>query len=93
MAYFIGQIIVKDEGLWQEYVDGVRDSLTPFKARLLFRGKQSRVLAGRNRYQLAVAIEFSDQTALDRGFASASYQVLIPLRERAADVIITTYEG
>jgi uncharacterized protein (DUF1330 family) len=90
-SYLIGQITVKDEILWQEYVDGVSESLAPFDASILFRGKKSGVLAGENSHQLVVVIEFSGQETLTRWFQSDLYQSLIPLRDRAADVTITTY--
>ena len=38
-AYLIGQIKVKNEDLWQEYVAGVQESLVPFEAKVVFRGK------------------------------------------------------
>ena len=92
-AYLIGQITVKDEGLWQQYVAGVQESLTPFVAKIVFRGKQSAVLAGQNEHDLVVVIEFSDQVTLDKWFHSEKYQALIPLRDKAANVVITSYKA
>lgn len=90
-AYLIGQITVNNDDLWQQYVAGVQESLTPFAATIVFRGKRSAVLAGQNAYELVVVIEFSDQATLDRWFHSDKYQDLIPLRDRAANVVITAY--
>lgn len=90
-AYLIGNIHVKDEDLWQKYVAGVRESLIPFDATTVFRGQLSKVLAGSQDKELVVVIEFRDQTTLDNWFNSAQYQALIPLRDQAADVVITTY--
>ncbi len=92
-GYLIGQITVKDKQLWQEYVDGVAESLSPYQARILFRGQRISVLAGENKYDLAVVIEFSDLQSLDHWFHSEKYQSLIALRNKAADVMITTYLG
>jgi len=92
-AYLIGQIKVKNEDLWQEYVTGVRESLAPFEAKTLFRGKLLEVLAGQHDKDLVVVIEFSDQTVLNDWFASEKYQSLIPLRDEAANVVITTYKA
>ncbi len=39
-----------------------------------------------------VVIEFSDRASLEEWFHSAKYQALIDLRDRAADVVITTYD-
>lgn len=91
-AYLIGQIRVKDAQLWQEYVAGVAESLEPFDTTVVFRGKSVSVLAGENDRDLAVVIQFSDSASLDRWFQSPKYQSLIALRDRAADVVITTYE-
>ena len=90
-AYLIGHIAVKNEPRWQEYVAGVQESLSPFEARIVFRGKLVSVLAGTDHHDLAVVIEFADQSTLDNWFHSEKYQSIIPLRDQAADVVITTY--
>ena len=92
-VYLIGQIRVKDPELWQEYVAGVSESIAPFNAKIVFRGKRTAILAGENRRELAVVLEFSDHSCLDGWFHSGKYQSLIPLRDNAADVVITTYES
>ena len=91
-VYLVGQISVKDDELWREYVTGVQESLSPFNAKVVFRGELVAVLAGGQDKDLVVVLEFTDQTMLDNWFYSESYQALIPLRERAADVVITTYK-
>ena len=92
-AYLIGQIQVKDNQLWQEYVAGVSESLLPFEAKIVFRGAKTTVLAGDNERDLAVVIEFCDYKSLNNWFHSEKYQSLIPLRDLAADVVITSYES
>ncbi len=91
-AYLIGHIRVKDEALWEEYVKGVAESLRPFETQVVFRGRRVLVLAGEHRCDRAVVIRFRDHGTLEKWFASASYQALIALRDRAADVVIATYE-
>jgi len=91
-AYLVGQITVKDDNLWQEYVAGVAESIAPFDANIMFRGKRDKVLAGSHDYELIVVIEFSDIATVDNWFNSPKYQSLIPLRDRAANVVITTYQ-
>ena len=90
-AYLVGQITVKDETVWQEYVRGVQESLSPFDAQVVFRGKRATVLAGRQNHDLVVVIEFAELSTLESWFASEKYQSLIPLRDRGADVVITSY--
>jgi uncharacterized protein (DUF1330 family) len=91
-AYLVGNISVKDVGLWQKYVAGVGESLAPFDSRIIFRGQLVRVLAGQQEHGLIVVIEFPDHATLDAWFGSEKYQALIPLRDKAADVVITTYK-
>ncbi|BES73467.1 hypothetical protein RE428_44850 [Marinobacter nanhaiticus D15-8W] len=90
-AYLIGQIQVHDEDLWKQYVEGVAASMVSIDARILFRGEKQGDLAGTNPRDRAVVIEFANANELDRWFNSESYQKLIPLRDRAADVVITHY--
>ena len=92
-AYLVGHIRVKDQALWQEYVSGVQVSLSPFAAKVVFRGKLVSVLAGKHEHDLVVVIEFADLPTLDRWFISEKYQALISLRDRAADVVIASYQG
>jgi uncharacterized protein (DUF1330 family) len=92
-AYLIGHITVKDPNLWQLYVAGVRDSLAPFEAEIVFRGDCCSVLAGQHPYRQAVVIRFAGQAELQNWFHSESYQALIPIRDRAADVVIISYDA
>ena len=92
-AYLVGHITVKDDDLWQQYVSGVAESIAPFDANVIFRGKLDKVLAGQHKHDLVVVIEFSDLATLDSWFESEKYQSLIPLRDKAADVVITTYQA
>ncbi len=90
-TYLVGQIKVKNNDLWAEYVSGVSASLAPFDASIVFRGELLEVLAGEQDKDLVVVIEFSDPSHLSEWFNSEKYQALIPLRDEAADVVITTY--
>lgn len=92
-AYLVGQIAVHDEQLWQQYVVGVSRSLHPFEANVIFRGKKAADLAGNNSRELVVVIEFKDQIDLNNWFNSDLYQSIIPIRDAAADVVITTYDS
>lgn len=92
-TYLIGHIRIKDTTLWQQYVDGVRQSLQPFAAEVVFRGPKTAVLAGEHPYEQVVLIRFADQSTLQQWFTSKEYQSLIPLRDRAAEVVIASYAG
>jgi len=91
-AYLVGHIAVKDQNQWSTYVDGVKKSLLPFDAEIVFRGRQVSVLAGELPYERTVVIRFSDHVTLQDWFRSEDYQALIPIRDRAADVVIAVYE-
>ena len=92
-AYLVGHITVKDNGLWQKYVSGVQESLSPFESKVIFRGQLVEILAGQHEHDLVVVIEFPDQSTLNNWYASEKYQSLIPLRDKAANVVITTYKA
>jgi len=92
-SYLVGQISIKDSNLWQQYVAGVAESLLPFESKIIFRGNRTATLAGENDRDLVVVIEFADQAILENWFNSEKYQSFIPLRDQAADVVITTYEA
>ena len=92
-VYLVGHITIKDIELWQQYVSGVQTSLAPFDAKVLFRGQLLSVLAGEHENDLVVIIEFSDESTLNDWFFSESYQSLIALRDKAANVVITTYKA
>ena len=91
-AYLVGHMTVKEDKLWKEYVAGVQESIAPFDAKVVFRGRLDKVLAGQHAHDLVVVIEFADQATLNNWFNSEQYQSLIPLRDKAANVTITTYK-
>jgi uncharacterized protein (DUF1330 family) len=92
-AYLVGHVSVKNTGKWDEYRSKVPDTLAPWDAELVFRGKQVAVLAGKNPHSDIVVIRFPDVAAINSWFTSPAYQSLIPLREQAAEVELVSYEA
>jgi len=92
-AYLVGHITVVRPEKWAEYTRQVPDTLAPWGAELVFRGKQVAALAGENPHSDIVVIRFPSLAALNQWFASPAYQSLIPLREQAADVVLLSYES
>lgn len=92
-AYLVGHIRVIEPTAWQQYLEGVAESLRPWSAEVVFRGRRHSVLAGTHDQELTVVIRFADQQQLQDWFHSAPYQALIPLRDRAADVTIISYDA
>jgi len=92
-SYLIGHITIKDDELWKQYVAGVQESLDPFESSIVFRGKLVSVLAGEHEHDLVVVIKFHDQSTMEDWYSSPKYQSLVPLRDKAANVSITTYNA
>ena len=91
-AYLVGHVTVKNTGKWDEYRSKVPDTLLPWGAELVFRGKQVAVLVGENPHSDIVVIRFPDVAAINSWFWSPGYQALIPLREEAAEIDLLSYE-
>jgi uncharacterized protein (DUF1330 family) len=92
-AYVIGHITVKDPDKWAEYRSQVPETLKPWGAELVFRGKRTGVLSGQHSHQDTVVIRFPDQESLNGWHDSAAYQTLIPLRTQAADIDLIGYDS
>jgi uncharacterized protein (DUF1330 family) len=92
-AYVIGHITVKDADKWAEYRRQVSETLEPWGAELVFRGRLTKVLTGEHRHTDTVVIRFPDQTGLQGWHDSAHYQALIPLRTEAAEMVLVAYDG
>jgi uncharacterized protein (DUF1330 family) len=92
-AYVVGQMTVNNETKWAEYRSQVLATLTPFGGELVFRGNQVRALSGECPHADIVAIRFPSLVDADSWHNSAAYQALLPIRQEAADVVLTTYEA
>ncbi|MCW8921174.1 MAG: DUF1330 domain-containing protein [Sedimenticola sp.] len=91
-AYVIGHITVKNVEKWTEYRNKVPATLMPWSAELVLRGKLCSVLSGNHGHTDTVVIRFPDLKALNGWYSSPEYQSLIPLREKAAEVDLLSYE-
>ncbi len=92
-AYAIGHITVKDAALWADYRSRVPATLAPWSAELVCRGELAEVLAGEHSHRDTVVIRFPGLAALQGWYRSDAYQALVPLRQRAADVVLLAYES
>jgi len=92
-AYFVGQITVKNEDKWTAYRSQVPATLAPWHAELMFRGQQPHLQANASAHRHIVVIRFPSLAQAEAWLSSPDYQALIPLREEAADVVGTIYEG
>lgn len=92
-AYVIGHITVKDAEKWRDYCSKVPATLAPWDASLVFRGKRLDVMSGEHKHTDTVVLRFPNAAAVSNWFNSPAYQVLMPLREQAADVVLVSYES
>ena len=92
-AWLIGHMTVRDPAKWQEYVSQVGATIAAGGGEVVFRGHLEASLSGAAPGVLSVVIRFPDMPALQRWHASPDYQRLIPVREAAADVVLSAYVG
>ena len=92
-AYLVGTISVRNAAKWAEYTRQVPDTLGPWGAELVFRGKKVATFAGEDPHADIVVIRFPDAASVNGWFSSPAYQALIPTREQAADVVLLCYQA
>jgi uncharacterized protein (DUF1330 family) len=90
-AYVVGQMTVKNSEKWAQYRGQVLATVQPFGGELVFRGQQVQTFSGVNPHPDIVVIRFPSADDAQAWHGSAAYQALIPLRQEAADVVLTTY--
>ena len=90
-AFVVGQMTVKHPEKWAQYRSQVLATLVPFGGELVFRGEQVQSFSGINPHPDIVVIRFPSLGDAQGWHSSAAYQALIPLRQEAADVVLTTY--
>lgn len=92
IAYVIGHITVKNHEAWAEYRSRVPATLASWNAELVLRGRLSCILAGEHSHTDTVVIRFPNLRAVQDWYDSSAYQSLIPLRQRAAEMVLLAYE-
>ena len=92
-AFVVGQMTVKHPEKWAQYRSQVLATLVPFGGELVFRGEQVQSFSGVNPHPDIVVIRFPSLGDAQGWHGSDAYQALIPLRQEAADVVLTTYEA
>lgn len=91
-AYVIGQIKIKDEEKWLEYKSKVQGTLEPYGAKVLVRGSQIDSFVGILEYPEVVIIEFESLQKAQEWYTSESYQSIVSIREKGADIILHVYQ-
>jgi uncharacterized protein (DUF1330 family) len=91
-AYLIGTIRVSDAALWREYTRRVGATFEQHGGEVMGRGTKAIDLSGQAHGDRMVMARFADLAALQRWHDSPEYQALVPLRRKAADVVLAAYE-
>jgi uncharacterized protein (DUF1330 family) len=81
-------IQVKDPVKLKSYISQVPATMAPHGAKMLSRGKNSKVLNGEVAHQMEVVFEFPSEDAIDAWLNSSAYQALVATREEAAHMNI-----
>jgi uncharacterized protein (DUF1330 family) len=90
-TFVVGQMTVKQPEKWAQYRSQVLATLLPFGGELVFRGEQALSFSGVNPHPDIVVIRFPSLEDAQGWHGSEAYQKLIPLRQEAADVVLTSY--
>ncbi len=91
-AFFVATAKVKSPEKFQEYASKAGASIAPHGGELVLRGKADDVLVGSiAKHETVGIIKFPDADALSNWFNSAAYQEIVPLRNEAADMTISSY--
>jgi len=91
-AYVVGYMTIKNPTQWKEYRDKVPSTLEPYGGEVILRGRRAAVLAGEHQHSALVVMRFPSKDAASQWYGSAAYQALIPIRDGAADIVLTIYE-
>ena len=92
-AYLVANIEVSDPAAFEEYRKRVPATIAAHGGRYLCRGGAVEVLEGEFDAKRIVVLEFPSVAAARTWYASAEYQELLPLRERAAKTMLMMVEG
>jgi len=91
-AFFIATSKIKNPDKFADYGAKAGKTLATHGGKLLIKGKAAETLSGHSDHQAVGVISFTDMQALNAWYHSADYQALIPLRDEAVDMTLTTYE-
>jgi len=90
-AFLIAYVTVKDGEKFQTYAQAAGESIHAFGGKVVTKGQAIGQLAGEHEQQNVAIISFPDIENLESWYNSAAYQTIIPLRDKAADITLTSY--
>jgi uncharacterized protein (DUF1330 family) len=92
-AYVVGRMHVRDAEKWARYLAQVGATFPPYAGEVVFRGKDATSLDGEEAHELIVVLRFPDTAAAKRWRESPEYRRIVPLRDAAADVVLSVYSA
>ncbi len=92
-AFVVGRMHVRDPGGWEQYLAQVGATVAAHQGEVVFRGRDAVNLDGGDAHELAVLLRFPDVAAAQRWRHSPEYCRIVPLRDAAADVVLTAYSA
>lgn len=90
-AFFVANVTIKDPLKFQEYAQRAAVTFAAHGGEPVLRGRTEGTLVGTASHQTVGIVRFPSQEALTNWFNSPEYQAIVPLRDSAADMTITTY--
>lgn len=90
-TFILAQVNIKDLDKFKTYSESVPDTLAPFDGEITLRGKLAGVFTGDNSHNMVAILKFPDQATAKNWYDSDAYQALIPNREQAADMVLSSY--
>lgn len=90
-AFFIATASIKNPEKFQEYAQKAGPTFAPHHGELVLRGKHEGDLTGASEHHSVGIIKFPDQHSLHAWYQSDAYQSLVPLRDEASEMTISTY--
>ncbi|GAB1621008.1 hypothetical protein AAOGI_10580 [Agarivorans albus] len=90
-AFFVATSQVKDPEKFAQYGQQAAATLGEFGGELVIKGKFSGNLSGANEHDAVGVIKFPSMSNLQSWYDSPNYQALLPLREQAVFMNISTY--
>ncbi len=90
-AFFIANVNVRDAEKFQQYAKAAGESMQAFEGKVLTKGQKDKSLAGELNHKNVAVVAFPDIEKLNAWYNSDAYQNLIPLRDEAADMMLTSF--
>lgn len=90
-AFFVAQVTIKNPEKFQQYAKAAGESMAPFGGNAIIKGKLATNLSGEQPHPAISVIGFPSEQSLNDWFNSDAYQALIPLRDEASDMILSSY--